>query len=227
MEQLILVRHGATRANLERPYWLQGKGRDEPLAPEGLRQAEQVRDFLRGWPVSIVVSSPLRRARQTAETIAAPRDHPVRVLEALHEGDVGRWEGLTWEEIRATERDYYEQFVADPAAVGYPGGENFRQVAARVRPVLLGLFADHPGQTVVVVGHQITHRAFLGELLGLPAGQARRLKMNNGGLCIVRREAELPYVHTLNFTGHLEGFSATPLGCGAAAAPGPAPALRG
>lgn len=204
MEQLILVRHGATRANLERPYWLQGKGRDEPLAAQGLRQAQQARDLLRTWPFAAIVSSPLRRARETAEAIAAARGQQVRVVDALHEGDVGRWEGRTWEEIRAAEPDYYQQFVADPATHGYPEGENFLQVARRIAPVLLGLFTEYAGETVVVVGHQITHRAFLGELLGLGAGQARRLKMNNGGISIVRQEAGVAYVHTLNFTGHLE-----------------------
>lgn len=207
MEQLVLVRHGATSANISQPYWLQGKGRDEPLAALGREQAEQVRDLLRRWPVAAVVSSPLRRAVETAEIVAAGHRLPVRVIDRLHEGDVGRWEGRTWEEIRATEPEDYERFVAAPEVHGYPGGENFRQVLDRVWPVLLALFEDYPGQTIVVVGHQITHRAFLGEVLGLSARRARRLKMNNGGVSVVRRDGEQqPFVQTLNYTGHLEGW---------------------
>lgn len=207
MEQLVLVRHGATNANLAEPYWLQGKGRDEPLAPLGCQQAEQVRDLLRRWPVAAVVSSPLQRAVGTAEIVAAGHGLPVRIIDSLREGDVGRWEGRTWAEIQASEPDQYERFVTAPEVHGYPGGENFRQVLDRVSPVLMALFGDYPGQTVVVVGHQITHRAFLGEVLGLPARLARRLKMSNGGVSVVRRDDEQrPFVHTLNYTGHLEGW---------------------
>ncbi|HMP03616.1 MAG TPA: histidine phosphatase family protein [Gemmatales bacterium] len=208
MEQLILVRHGATRANLDRPYWIQGKGRDEPLVPVGLQQAQAVRDYLRSWPITAVVTSPLQRARRTAEIVAEPHGLEVRVIESLHEGDVGRWEGRTWDEIQAADPEEYARFTADPGTHGYPGGENFSQVAARVVPLLSTLLETHAGQSVVVVGHQITHRAFLGHLLGIPAAAARRLRLDNGGVSLVRRAQGQHYLQTLNFTQHVDGIGA-------------------
>src|SRR5262245_19291010 len=110
---LYLIRHGATEANLARPPLLQGCRHDLPLAPLGIRQAEATRDFLAIRPVDSCYCSPMRRAVQTATIVAAPHGLAPVPLEALTECDVGRWEGLDWETIRAREPESFRQFMAD------------------------------------------------------------------------------------------------------------------
>jgi broad specificity phosphatase PhoE len=203
MTQMFVLRHGATPPNLEQPYRLQGRGLDEALAPQGIEQAQHTRQALATQPLRAIYSSPLRRARQTAEIIAAGRDVPVHLVTELQEGDVGRWEGRSWEDIQAKDRDAYDQFMADPGKYGYPEGETFAEVAARVSPTFDIILRRHEGQTVLVVSHQIVCRVYLAGLLGLSPSQARRVRLANGGLSVVRLEGGKPHLWTLNSTLHL------------------------
>ncbi len=205
---LYLIRHGATEANLVRPARIQGRRHDPPLACLGVRQAEATRDVLAGCPIHHCYSSPLRRARQTAAIVAAPHGLTPRVLEALTECDVGRWEGLDWQTIRSREPDSYQRFHANPAEFGYPGGESFRAVHARTAPALDDLLERHAGESVLVVAHHVVNRIYLAGLLGLTPGRARQLKLDNCGISIVVREGGVSTVATLNAAFHLHGLVA-------------------
>src|SRR5438067_13118826 len=121
---LYLIRHAATAANLATPARLQGRRSDPPLVPAGVRQAEATRDLLAAQPIHACYCSPLRRAVQTAEIIAAPHRLTPAPLADLTECDVGDWEGLDWGTVRDRDPDTYRRYMADPAAVPYPGGES-------------------------------------------------------------------------------------------------------
>jgi broad specificity phosphatase PhoE len=205
---LYLLRHGATDANLALPYRLQGRRSYAGLAPLGTRQAELTRDLLAIRPVQHFYTSPLKRAVQTAKILAEPRKCPVQAFEGLTECDVGRWEGLTWETVQQQDDEAYRLFLADPADYGYPEGETFAQVAARVVPLLDQLFDQHRGETFLVVGHHVVNRVYLAYLLGLPLGQARQVRIDNCGISIVIKHHGRPQVTTLNATFHLHGASA-------------------
>jgi len=208
MTTLYLLRHGATQANLERPYRLQGRRTNPALAPLGIRQAELTRALLAGIAIDRVYSSPLLRARQTARILATSHRRRVHVLNQLIECDVGRWEGLTWEAIRSQDRRACQQFESNPARHGYPGGESFQQVAERANPALDALLAAHAGETLLVVGHHVVHRVFLASLLGLPLAEAKRVRLDNCGISIVVREDGKARVATLNATFHLRELEA-------------------
>lgn len=205
---LYLLRHGATEANLEAPNRLQGVRSDPPLAPLGVRHAELTRDFLAIRPVDQVFSSPLRRAMQTACIISGSRDVPLHAAEVLIECDVGRWEGLSWEAIRAQDVELYRRFMADPAHDGYPGGESFQQVANRVCPWLDRLLEEHAGQSLVIVSHHVVLRVYLAGLMGLPPSRARQVKLDNCGISTVVRQEGHTRLVTLNATVHLHGVAA-------------------
>jgi broad specificity phosphatase PhoE len=208
MTTLYLLRHGATQANLERPYRLQGRRSNPPLAPLGIRQAELTRALLAGIGFDRAYSSPLSRARQTARIIAAPHRRRVHVLDQLTECDVGRWEGLTWETIRSQDRRACQRFESNPARHGYPEGESFQQVAERANTALDALLDAHPGETLLVVGHHVVNRVYLAGLLGLPLAQAKRVRLDNCGISIVVREGSKTRVATLNATFHLRELEA-------------------
>lgn len=197
---IYLLRHGATNHNLEVPYRLQGSNVDEPLAPVGIAQSEAARDMLRPVPLSAVYSSPLSRARLTAEIIAAPHALQVATIADLREGSVGRWENRTWEEIQVTEPDAYHRFINDPGTHGYAGGDNFNQVLQRVKPVVLELLQRHAGQSIAIVGHQIVNRVLVADLMGLSMTAARKIKFSNAGVSIITAEAGKPMLTSLNIT---------------------------
>jgi broad specificity phosphatase PhoE len=198
-----LVRHGATEVNLARPPRLQGRRNDPPLAEAGRAQAAAAAEVLAREPLAAIYASPLRRAAETAAAIAAPHGLPVEPLAAVVECDVGRWEGLTWDEVRAQDAAAVERFLADPAANRYAGGESHADVLARALPAVQSLLAEHEGQSVAVVTHHIVIRCLVAHVLGLPLAEARAIKQSPGGITILRwRSGELSLV-TLNAAWHL------------------------
>src|SRR5262249_14892521 len=146
---------------------LQGRNHNPPLARLGIRQAEATRDLLAIRPIDYCYCSPLVRAVQTAEIVAAPHGLKPLPLTALTECDVGRWEGLDWQTIRSQDAEAYERFMQRPGDFGYPGGDSFRDVYERVSRALEELLTSHEGQALLVVGHHVVNRTYLAGLMGL------------------------------------------------------------
>ena len=205
---LYLIRHAATEANLARPARLQGRRHDPPLACLGIRQAEATRDFLATHAIRHCYSSPMLRAVQTAEIVAAPHGLTPQPLEALTECDVGRWEGLDWQTIRFLDAENYERFRHSPGRHGYPGGESFADVQTRVAAALDGLLERHAGEALLVLGHHVVNRTYLAGLLGLPPGQSRGVVLDNCGISVVVCAGGATTVATLNAAFHLQGVAA-------------------
>lgn len=191
-----------------KPAKLQGRGTDTSLAPLGRCQAIATRDFLAIRSIDVVYSSPLRRAFETAEMIAEPHDLVPIVVPELTECDVGKWEGLSWEEIRSNDPDNYSRYHADPSLNGYLGGENFTQVYQRGKKAIDELMVRHEGSSLVVVSHHIVNRTYLAGVLGLGPARARMVSLDNCGISIVIREKGKTTLSTLNAAFHLQGVAA-------------------
>ncbi len=197
------MRHGATAINLENPPRLQGRSPDAPLSETGWEQAQRTAKFLAPCPVSAVYTSPLLRARQTAQVIAEPHRLEPQTEEALAECDLGQWAGKTWPEIMEQDAEYYRRFIESPDVVGYRGGENLTQVLQRTAPALERIGRRHLGQTVVVVAHNIVLRTYLSHLLGLPLKQWRAIRQDNCGVNVVHYSLRKTRLITLNAVFHL------------------------
>jgi broad specificity phosphatase PhoE len=200
---LYLVRHGATPHNLLAPPRLQGSGINESLADLGREQAARAARLLAERPIKGVYSSPLKRAVETAEIIATPHGLSVEATPAFAEVHVGRWEGRTWDEIRAEDAQAYELYLQDPLTHGYPEGETGRQLVDRVTQAMLTLMSRHEGQEVVVVAHSVVNRLYLGSLLGVTPEQSHITPQSNCGISTVRCRRAVAKVLTLNATAHL------------------------
>lgn len=205
---LILVRHGATAANLAVPHVLQGCGMDLSLCEIGLKQAERVAHFLVNvfaeQPSPALFCSRLARARETAERIQSRLSiREVETIVGLHEVDVGRWEGRDYDEIRRNDAVAHQQFMDDPATFGYPEGETITDVANRVQPIFESLAQQHLGRAIVVVAHNIVLRAYLARLLGIPLSQYRNLAQENCCVNMVVWQAGVMTVRTVNSVWHL------------------------
>lgn len=203
MPQLILMRHGATEANLVRPYTIQGREPDSELAAIGVEQARAASAALRGLAIARVYSSPLKRARATAAEIANRLGLQHEIEAGLIEADVGQWAGLTWQEIEHRWPEAFAAFQEQADVHGYLGGENLNAVRDRVLPVMEELFARHPEECVLVVGHGVLNRVLLAHWLGLPLRLARRLPCENTGFSRIDVEEGQARVRSMNESAHL------------------------
>ncbi|WP_280343949.1 bifunctional RNase H/acid phosphatase [Nocardia neocaledoniensis] len=179
--RLLLLRHGQTELSVERRY--SGRG-NPPLTDLGRRQAERAAKMLAAkGGIAAVVTSPLQRARATAEAAAAALDVPLRVLDGLIETDFGDWEGLTFAEAAQRDPQLHTDWLGDPS-IPAPGGESFDQVRERVESVRRDLVALYPGQNIVVVSHVTPIKTLLQLALGVGPSLLYRLHLDLASLCI-------------------------------------------
>ena len=165
---LVLVRHGETNWNRERRF--QGRA-DQPLNEAGRDQARELAKLLHDEPVSALYTSPLRRASETAEILARAFGLQAKPLDALLEIDVGAWEGLTIDEVRAT---HPERADGDWRS-GWEDGETYDELSKRVVPALVELGTKHDGEQVLAVTHAGPLRAAIAASMRLSYDDARPL----------------------------------------------------
>lgn len=198
-----LVRHGATSANERQPFVLQGDAIDLPLNENGLRQAQDLGRFFASRGLRAAYSSQMLRARQTVEAIAAEAELVPTALPGLQECNVGVWEGLDWDTIRARHPEACQAFLTDPAVHPMLGGESYQHVLERVLPVWNGLVARHAGEAFVLVTHNVVNRVLLASLLGLELRQGALLRQRNGCVNLIEIVGDKPHVITVNSAFHL------------------------
>jgi len=167
--RLVVWRHGRTEWNARGRF--QGQ-LDPPLDEEGRAQAARTAPHLaaalRGEE-TVLVSSDLQRAVDTAGALAPLLGVPVRIDERLREHGLGSWEGLTRADVAEQHPEQYEAWLAGRAVPGR-GGEPQADVAARALAAVLDL---PPASNAVLVTHGGTAGRLVEVLLGLGPGQRR------------------------------------------------------
>ena len=183
MTNLVLVRHGETVWHAENRY---AGVSDVALTSRGEEQAARLAAWARTAGLAAVWSSPLSRARRTAEACAG--DVPLEVDARLRELDFGEGEGLTSAEMTQRFPEARAAFLDDPAAHPLPGGEDPVAAANRFTECLQEIAADLPGGRVLVVAHSSAIRLALCRLIGVPLSEYRRLfpRLRNCALTEVR-----------------------------------------
>ena len=151
--RLRLIRHAESKGNFE--HRLQGR-REFPLTAKGIQQAEALASRLAPEPLTTIYSSPIGRALQTAETIAAKAGLNVTIEPGIQEYDFGQAvSGLTWDEIRQRYPEIIEAFRKDDSEFPrYPGEEGRAAFQGRVRSAYREITARHNGDDSVAV---VTH----------------------------------------------------------------------
>jgi broad specificity phosphatase PhoE len=201
--ELILVRHGETEFN--RADLFRGRT-DLPLNERGKLQARAAADYLSGLDFSAFYSSPLLRAVETAELIAAPHRGEVRPLQFFIDVDYGQWSGKSIEEIKSAWPGEFALWAGDPEKAVFHGGESMAEVRKRLEEGIEWLAADHDGR-VLLVGHKLINRLILCIFLGLPTSGIWRVEQSNGAINVISRGERGWTVRCMNDTSHLEGIA--------------------
>jgi probable phosphoglycerate mutase len=196
----LLVRHGQTPMSVDKRF--SGIG-DPQLTEVGRAQATAAAARLAGSGATAVISSPLSRARATAELVAAALGVEVAVDPGLQETDFGDWEGSTFAEVKQRWPRELDAWLAD-TGVAPPFGESFDATATRVRQARDRVLASYGGQTVVLVSHVTPIKTLLRIALDAPPRSLYRMQLDLASLSEVQWFADGPaVVRKLNDTGHL------------------------
>lgn len=196
--KLYFVRHGKTQWNLEGRF--QGAGGDSPLLDESYRQMVQVGQFLRSVPFQHVYSSPIKRARVTAENILTELDQtiPFTLMSRLEEFHLGKLEGMRFDDVQtqfSAELDGFRNHP-DQYSTDRIGGETFTEVIQRMTPAIEAIVAANPGpkDNVLVVSHGAALNAEVNALLGTPLPDLRhRGGLRNTSVTILETAPRKPY----------------------------------
>ena len=148
MTTVYLARHGESDWNAENRF--QGRS-DRALTERGRGQAEALAEALASTPLDGVYASPLRRALETAEIVAARQGlDPVPVAD-LSEIDVGGWAGLSRAEVETRFPERFQRWLG--GGEGWADGETYERMAARVLSAVRLIAEKHPDGNVLVVTH--------------------------------------------------------------------------
>ena len=128
--KLYLIRHGQTDWNIQGK--IQGS-HDIPLNDTGRAQAKLVAEGMDSRPVTKIFSSTLMRAVETARMIGDRQHVDIYLVPGLIEVEFGKWEGMTWAEIKEQYPNEYERWFINPVEVAPPGGETQMMVMERVQ----------------------------------------------------------------------------------------------
>lgn len=188
---LYVVRHGETDYNARRIF--QGQQCDIPLNDTGRRQAHELIAKLKNKKIDAIYCSPLKRARETADIIAAGLKLPVKIHQGLIEGNFGVAEGVPAEEIRnwpvyalwCNNDEKYDD-------VGFEKGETKRQIRTRVINALNEICRQEEGEHILIVAHGAVSRVLnwhAGNYLqGIPNGTVSEFIYQDDKLSMVKEK---------------------------------------
>ena len=167
-----LARHGQTAYNHEGRF--QGH-LPVPLDATGREQAAALAEVAAGVEIVTLVCSPLRRARETADVVAARIGlQPIEDARFV-ETDTGDWTDRSFAEVRAGDPEGFARFERSDPSFRYPGGESFAEQSARIQAGLADLRAQPPALPALVVCHRGVIRLALAVALGDEAAGAREI----------------------------------------------------
>lgn len=206
-QTLLFIRHGQTTWNIE--HLLPGQLPGIALNDTGREQAARLADALALIPISAIISSPLERARDTAEIITAGRGLTIQLEPGLMDTNVGRWAGQKFDELAKTDPDW-KAYIKDPTQAP-EGIETFPQVQQRALAAIeRWRTMDSTGAYPAFVAHADVVKLLIAHYTGLDAGKAGSLFIDNASVSLVEIEVESESEHVQHTRVIAVGWSPHP-----------------
>lgn len=204
--KIFLIRHGESEWN--RLNKVQGLG-DPGLSLEGKAQAEAVAKALAKQKIDLVYTSPLLRAKQTAQAIACAGDSPIKELDGLREIILGVWEGKSFEEISQLFKKDYQLWLKHPSQTKIAKAEKMNSFRKRVLSVFKSVVKNNTDKNIAIVTHNGVISIFLSYILKGDFDKLFHLvSINNASITVIRFESGKFSVSLVNDTCHLLGINA-------------------
>ncbi len=182
---VVMLRHGVTEHTVKKVF--SGLGGDDPgLTDLGREQARRAAARLAARaPIDVVISSPLRRTRETAEVVAKELGLDVQLEPGFAEAAFGEWDGFAFPDIIERWPEEIRSWLDSPA-IAPPGGESLEAVLERVDEARTRLLRDFEGQTVVVVSHVTPIKMMLKLALDADMGIVHRFELAPASITTVQ-----------------------------------------
>jgi probable phosphoglycerate mutase len=199
--RLIIIRHGESEWNRIGRY--QGQA-DAPLSDLGTRQAGALANRLQNEPIDAIYSSPLQRARKTAEAVAQHHpETPFHIAPALLEIHHGDWQGLMTEEVMSRFGDGLLEWRHHPTRSQMPNGESFSNILKRVLDFKERLCAEYPNGKVLISTHDVVVKILVADALGMDMDRINRIWVTNASVSVIEYGEGMPYLVSLSEACHL------------------------
>ena len=183
---LVLLRHGVTAHTLEKRFSGGLASSNPGLSEEGRAQIRAAAEWLSPLAdrVDAVISSPVRRTRESAQILAETLGKPVEEEPGFAEMEFGRWDGKTFAEVADAHQDELDAWLGS-LDVAPGGGESFRVVEDRVLAGLQRVLDRHAGKTVVVVSHVTPIKTLVAHAVDAPLSAVFRMELSPASISVV------------------------------------------
>jgi broad specificity phosphatase PhoE/ribonuclease HI len=183
---LVLVRHGLTPHTVEKRFSGGLASSNPGLSDDGRAQVREVADWLAplAETVEVIVTSPVRRTRESAEILAERLGLPVVDEPGFAEMEFGAWDGLTFAEVAERDQAGLDAWLGS-VDVAPGGGESLREVEKRVLSGLQQVLDEHPGGTVVVVSHVTPIKMLVAHAVNAPLDSVYRMELTPASVTVV------------------------------------------
>ncbi|PMQ02029.1 MAG: phosphoglycerate mutase [Dictyoglomus sp. NZ13-RE01] len=176
MMEIFLIRHGETDWNREGRY--QGRT-DVPLNERGKRQAQVLAEFLYQEGISLIFSSSLKRAIETAKPLAEKLNLDIKIRDNWIEYDFGEWEGLTIGEVISKYPEISKTWVYNTEKAKIPGGEDFLSAYQRIEKEKEFLLSNFSNEKIAIFTHGAIIRIAISVFLEIKSLGVGRLTISS------------------------------------------------
>jgi probable phosphoglycerate mutase len=182
--QIIFLRHGQAKNNTERI--LAGRTEGVPLTDTGIKQAEHTAQLLEQMNISAIYSSPIQRAKHTAEIAGKHNSIDVTIDDRLIELDMGKFTGMPYDKIFNSHGNVFMKFYNGELEIAHNGVETFSDVKKRILGIVDHIIEKHTDENVLLVTHMDPIKAMLSTVIDLSPTNLYELIITNASLTIFR-----------------------------------------
>ncbi len=194
--QVILIRHGQSKLNKLKVF----AGRqDTPLTEEGINQIKRTSDFIlkRYSNVDVIFTSPLTRAKKTAEIINQKINTRLIIEKRIIETDFGIWEGKS--PLELSNQSEWKEYESNPFYFKFPGGESPQDVKKRLLEFKQEVLNMDNWERIIIVSHYTPIVFYIMDVIGCNDNFKAAFKITHGAVSVIEYREKFEYIGMLNF----------------------------
>ena len=193
---IIFLRHAQAENNTKRI--LAGRTEGVPLTKTGIQQAEQISEYLKPLDISAIYSSPIERAKHTAETVAKSCSLDVVLDERLTEIDMGKFTRMNYDDMFAKYGNIFLKFYENDPVISEHEVETFPDVQKRVLEMVDHVLKKHNNENVILVTHMDPIKSMLAKVMNLVPKTLFELIIANASLTIIKEQDKIFSLSAIN-----------------------------